>query len=147
MNQRKKTIDLLLVEDNEGDIELLAEAFKDCNFHNKLHIATDGIEAMTYLHRKSNYAPAPRPDIIFLDLNLPKKDGREVLAEIKSDPNLKCIPTLILTTSNTPSDINTCYSLHANCFITKPTEWEEYINLIKSIGNFWFRGAQLPSDQ
>lgn len=141
---KKKTIELLLVEDNPGDIDLIAEALKDCKIRNRLQIVNDGMKAMAYLRKQSDYAQAARPDIIFLDLNLPNKDGRQVLSEIKSDLTLKCIPTLILTTSNTKRDIDICYALHANCFITKPFEWNEYKNLVKSIEDFWFRAVQFP---
>lgn len=139
-----KTIDILLVEDNQGDINLIAEAIKDCKVQNSLHVVNNGMQAMTYLHRKSDYAHASRPDIIFLDLNLPIIDGKQVLSQIKSDLDLKRIPTLILTSSNAKKDVDICYSLQANCYITKPMVWNEYKNLMNRIEDFWFRTVQLP---
>lgn len=140
-----KPIDILLVEDNPGDIRLTKEAFKDGRIKNELNVVMDGEEAILYLKKKEKYINATTPDIILLDLNLPKKDGREVLAEIKSDPELKCIPVIILTTSSAQSDILNTYSHHANCYIMKPVDFNQFINVIRTIENFWLTIVKLPS--
>jgi two-component system response regulator len=132
-----KTLDILMVEDNPADVRLTLEAFRECKVHNTLHVAKDGVEAMSFLRRQDKYADAARPNLIFLDLNLPRKNGREVLREIKSDPDLKRIPVVILTTSRSDSDIGTCYDLHANCYVVKPVDLDEFIQIIHSIENFW----------
>jgi two-component system, chemotaxis family, response regulator Rcp1 len=139
-----KPIDILLVEDNPGDVRLTIEALKEGKVLNTLSVAMDGVEALSFLHREDKYADAPRPDLILLDLNLPKKDGREVLAEIKSDDNLKCIPVVVLTTSQAEQDIFNSYNLHANCFITKPVDLEQFIYVLQSIEDFWLTIVKLP---
>lgn len=135
-----------MVEDNPADVLLTREALKEVKIHNNLHVVTDGIEAMDFLHRKGKYAKVPRPGIIFLDLNLPRKDGREVLAEIKEDPDLKRIPVVILTTSTAEQDILKTYNLHANCYITKPVDLDQFIIVVKSIENFWFSIVMLANE-
>jgi chemotaxis family two-component system response regulator Rcp1 len=137
-------IDILLVEDNPGDVRLTIEALKEGKVLNTLSVAVDGVEALSFLYREGLYANAPRPDLILLDLNLPKKDGREVLAEIKSDDKLKCIPVVVLTTSQAEQDIFKSYNLHANCFITKPVDLEQFIVVLQSIEDFWLTIVKLP---
>jgi CheY-like chemotaxis protein len=139
-------IDILMVEDNPGDIRLTLEALKENKMNNTLHVAKDGVEAMAFLRREGKYADAPRPDLILLDLNLPKKDGREVLAEIKADPALMRIPVVILTTSQAEEDILRSYSLHANCFVTKPVDLDRFIKVVQSIEQFWITIVKLPAD-
>jgi chemotaxis family two-component system response regulator Rcp1 len=140
-------IEVLLVEDSPGDVRLTREAFKDAKVHINLHVASDGAEAMEYLGREGKYANAPRPDLILLDLNLPKKDGREVLAELKESPALKCIPVVILTTSASETDIQGSYQHHANCYITKPVDLDGFLKVVKSIDSFWLSVVRLPSVQ
>lgn len=135
---------ILLVEDNPGDIRLTQEALKEGNIPNVLHVVKDGVEAMEFLRKKGKYSESPIPDIILLDLNLPRKDGREVLADIKTDDDLKMIPVIVLTTSDTDQDIIKSYKLHANCFITKPVDLELFIFIIRQIETFWFRVIKLP---
>ncbi len=137
-------IDILLVEDNPGDARLAQEAFKDAKVRNNLYRVEDGVEAMAYLRRQGRYADAVRPDLILLDLNLPKKDGREVLAEIKADDDLKRIPVVILTVSKAEEDILKSYNLHANCYITKPINLDNFLDVVKSIENFWLTIVKLP---
>lgn len=137
--------DILLVEDNPGDVRLTQEALKENKVRNNLSVVEDGLEAMAFLHQAGKYADAPRPDLVLLDLNLPKKDGREVLAEIKEDPNLKHIPIVVLTTSKAEEDIIKSYNLHANCYITKPVDLEQFITIVKSIEDFWLTIVKLPS--
>ena len=139
-------IEVLLVEDSPGDVRLTREAFKDAKVHINLHVASDGIDAMAFLRREGEHANAPRPDLILLDLNLPKKDGRQVLAELKESPTLKCIPVVILTTSASEADIRGSYQLHANCFITKPVDLEGFLTVVKSIDNFWLSVVKLPRE-
>jgi two-component system, chemotaxis family, response regulator Rcp1 len=139
-----RPIDILLVEDNPGDVRLTIEALKEGKVLNTLSVAMDGVEALAFLHREDKYADAPRPDLILLDLNLPKKDGREVLAEIKSDDSLKCIPVVVLTTSQAEQDIFKSYNLHANCFVTKPVDLEQFITVLQSIEDFWLTIVKLP---
>ena len=138
-------IRVLLVEDSPGDIRLTQEALKDAKMHIHLDVTRDGEEAMAFLMREGKYANAPRPDLILLDLNLPKKDGREVLKEIKEDPTLKIIPVVILTTSASEADILRSYSLHANCYITKPVSLDGFLTVVKSIDSFWMSVVKLPS--
>ena len=138
-------IQVLLVEDSPGDIRLTQEALKDSKIHINLHVVRDGEQAMSFLMREGEYADAPRPDLILLDLNLPKKDGREVLAEIKESPTLKSIPVVILTTSASEADILRSYSLHANCYITKPVSLDGFLTVVKSIEDFWMSVVKLPS--
>jgi two-component system, chemotaxis family, response regulator Rcp1 len=139
-------IEVLLVEDSPGDVRLTREAFKDAKVHINLHVAPDGTEAMAFLGREREYAGAPRPDLILLDLNLPKKDGREVLAEIKQSPMLKSIPVVILTTSASDADILRSYRLHANCYITKPVDLDGFLKVVKSIDSFWLSVVKLPHE-
>ena len=141
-----RPIDILLVEDNPGDVRLTVEALKEGKVNNKLHVANDGMEAMAFLHRQGKYSDAPHPDLILLDLNLPKKDGHEVLAEIKKDSMLKHIPVVVLTGSTAGEDILKTYNLHANCYITKPIDLEQFIMVVKSIKDFWLTIVKLPSE-
>ena len=138
-------IEILLVEDNPGDARLAKEALKESKLMNNLSIAEDGVEAMNFLYKKGKYKNMPRPDLVILDLNLPKKDGREVLAEIKNDDDLKRIPVVILTISKAEEDILKSYNLHANCFITKPIDLDQFIKVVKSIEDFWLTIVILPN--
>ena len=140
-------IQVLLVEDSPGDVRLTQEAFRDANQSILLHVASDGVEAMAFLRREGVHAQAPRPDLILLDLNLPKMDGREVLAHIKEDDNLKTIPTVILTTSDEESDIVKSYQLQANCYLTKPVQLDAFESLVKSINDFWLTKVTLPQQE
>lgn len=142
-----KPIEILLVEDNPGDVRLTIEAFREGKVINSLHVVADGVEAVAYLRRQGRYTDAVRPDLILLDLNLPKKDGREVLADIKEDPELRRIPVVVLTTSRAEEDIVRSYNLHANCYIVKPVDLEQFINVIKTIDDFWLTVVQLPSSK
>jgi two-component system, chemotaxis family, response regulator Rcp1 len=137
-------IQVLLVEDNPGDVRLTREAFLDAKVHLEMHVAGDGVEAMEFLQRAGAYAQSPRPDLILLDLNLPRKDGREVLAEIKGHPSLKSIPVVILTTSAADADIERSYLLHANCYISKPVDLEGFLKVIRCIDDFWLSVVKLP---
>jgi two-component system response regulator len=137
-------IEVLLVEDSPGDVRLTQEAFRDANDSIHLHVVSDGVEAMAFLRHEGTYAHEPRPDIILLDLNLPRMDGREVLAHIKVDDSLKTIPTVILTTSDSEADIVKCYQLQANCYLSKPVQFEAFENLVKSINDFWLTKVKLP---
>jgi chemotaxis family two-component system response regulator Rcp1 len=139
-----EALEVLLVEDSPGDVRLTREAFKDAKVHIHLRVASDGAEAMAFLKREGEHANAPRPDLILLDLNLPKKDGREVLAEIKENPALRSIPVVILTTSASESDILRSYELHANCYITKPVGLDGFLEVVRSIDNFWLSVVKLP---
>jgi CheY-like chemotaxis protein len=139
-----RPVDLLLVEDNPGDVRLTQEALREAPIPVNLSVATDGVEAVDFLRRRGKYQGAPRPDLILLDLNLPRKTGPEVLCEIKSDPDLKRIPVLIMTTSREPSDVQKAYSLNANCYITKPIQLDDFMGVVQSIENFWLRTAVLP---
>jgi CheY-like chemotaxis protein len=138
------TIEVLLVEDSPGDVRLTQEAFRDSGKPVRLHLAFDGIEAMAFLRHEGIHANAPRPDLILLDLNLPKMDGREVLALIKKDQGFKTIPTIILTTSDDEADVLISYQLQANCYLRKPAHWDAFDNLVKSINAFWLTRAKLP---
>jgi two-component system, chemotaxis family, response regulator Rcp1 len=140
-------IEVLLVEDSPGDVRLTQEAFRDANSSIHLSVAADGVEAMAFLTRSGIHANSPRPDLILLDLNLPKMDGREVLAHIKEDNNLKTIPTVILTTSDAESDIVKSYQLQANCYLTKPVQLDAFEALVKSINDFWLTKAKLPQQR
>ncbi len=148
MNGRIKgeLIEILLVEDNPGDVRLTQEALKDSKILNNLNIVEDGMEAMAFLRREGKYTGVPRPDLILLDLNLPKKDGREVLKEIKEDPILRRVPVVILTTSRSEQDIIKTYDLYANCYINKPVDLDQFINVVKSIESFWFSIVKLPPE-
>ncbi|MBN1455075.1 MAG: response regulator [Methanomicrobia archaeon] len=141
-----KPIEILLVEDNPGDIRLTREGLKEGRIFNKLSVVEDGVEAMAFLRREGKYADAPHPDLILLDLNLPKKDGREVLKEIKSDPKLRRIPVVILTTSRAEEDIMGTYDQHANCYITKPVDFDQFLNVVKTIEDFWLTIVRLPPE-
>jgi two-component system, chemotaxis family, response regulator Rcp1 len=141
---RSGAIEVLLVEDSPGDVRLTREALKDAKVHISLHVATDGIEAMAYLERTGMYISAPRPDLILLDLNLPRKDGREVLKEIKESPRLRTIPVVILTTSSSDADVLHSYQLHANCYISKPVDLDGFLKVVQSIDNFWLTVVKLP---
>jgi len=139
-------IEVLLVEDSPGDVRLTREAFKDAKVLINLNVAADGVEAMAFLNREGNNANAPRPDLILLDLNLPKKDGREVLAELKGSPALKSIPVIILTTSASEADIHGSYQHHANCYITKPVDLDGFLKVVRSIDSFWLKVVKLPRE-
>jgi chemotaxis family two-component system response regulator Rcp1 len=138
---------VLLVEDSPGDVRLTREAFRDADPTIDLHVAIDGVDAMAFLKREGSRAGAPRPDFILLDLNLPRMDGREVLAQIKEDDALKTIPTVILTTSDAEADILTSYQLQANCYLSKPVQLEEFESLVKSINDFWLTRVKLPQQE
>ena len=140
-------IEVLLVEDSPGDVRLTQEAFKEANRAIHLHVASDGVEAMSFLRKEGVNRNAPRPDLILLDLNLPKMDGREVLAHIKADASLKLIPTVILTTSEAEVDIVKSYQLQANCYLSKPVQLEVFESLVKSINDFWLTKVKLPPQQ
>jgi len=139
-----RPVDILLVEDNPGDVRLTKEALKDAKVLNEIFVARDGVEAMEFLHRKGKFEGVPLPDIILLDLNLPRKDGREVLAEVKEDPILKHIPVVVLTTSKADEDIIRTYNLHANAFITKPVDLKRFSEIIHVLNEFWFTIVKLP---
>jgi chemotaxis family two-component system response regulator Rcp1 len=141
-----KLIEILLVEDNPGDVRLTLEAFREGKVRNKINVVNDGIEALAYLRKEGKYADVSRPDVILLDLNLPRKDGREVLEEIKKDPNLSRIPVVILTTSQAEQDVLQTYNLHANCYITKPVDLEQFTMVVKSIDTFWLNVVKLPPE-
>jgi CheY-like chemotaxis protein len=140
-----RPIDILLVEDNPGDVDLARYALGMGKMHNAMHVVPDGIAAMDFLRKKGTYAQSPRPDLIILDLNLPKKDGRQVLAEIKGDESLKRIPVVILTTSRAEEDILKTYNLHANCYITKPIDLKQFLHVVQSIERFWLSIVVLPN--
>jgi chemotaxis family two-component system response regulator Rcp1 len=139
-------VDILLVEDNEGDARLAKEAMRDSKIRNTLHHVTDGEEALAFLRKEGKYSQVPRPDLILLDLNLPKKDGRQVLAEIKVDEDLKRIPVVILTVSSAEEDILKVYNLHANCYITKPIDFTQFMKVVRSVEDFWLTIVKLPND-
>ncbi len=145
MKQEATPIEILLVEDNPGDVRLTREALKEARVTNALHVAVDGVDAMAFLRGEPPHAGAPRPDIILLDLNLPRMDGREVLAAIKADPDLKRIPVVLLTTSADERDILTSYNLHANCYVTKPVDLHQFYRVIASIETFWLAVVKLPN--
>jgi len=140
-------IKILLVEDNPGDVRLTLEALKEGKVNNDINVVNDGVEALAFLRKEGQYANTQRPDVILLDLNLPKKDGYEVLAEIKQDSDLKRIPVVILTTSEAERDILQTYYMHANCYITKPVDLDQFITVVKSIETFWLNVVKLPADQ
>ena len=144
MSEANKPVEILLVEDNLGDIRLTQEALRDGKVRNNLHVARDGIEAMEFLRRQGEHADAPRPDIVLLDLNMPRMDGREVLQEMRADPSLSVIPVVVLTTSKAEEDIMRSYQLHANCYITKPVDLDQFIKIVRSIEDFWLTVVRLP---
>ena len=137
-------VEILLVEDNPGDVRLAREGLSECKIRNNLHVVDDGVKAMAFLRRQDEYAKAPRPDIVLLDLNLPRKDGREVLREVKEDEKLRTIPVVVLTTSKAEEDILKSYSLHVNCYVTKPMGLEQFLDVVRSIEDFWFTIVKLP---
>ena len=139
-----RPVEILLVEDNPGDERLTREALKEGKVYSNLHWVKDGVEAMEFLRRSGRYQDMPRPDIVLLDLNLPKKDGREVLQDIKNDPDLKRIPVVVLTTSKADEDVLRTYNLHANCYVTKPVDLEKFIVVVRSIDRFWLTVVTLP---
>lgn len=140
-----KPVEILLVEDNPADVRLMKEGLKDAKMRNNLHVVEDGVDAMAYLRREGNYSDAVSPDIILLDLNLPKKSGIEVLQEVKADENLKKIPVVILTTSKAEEDIVKSYNLHANCYITKPVDLDQFMKVVKATEDFWLTIVKLPT--
>lgn len=139
-----RPVEILLVEDNPGDVRLAQEAILESKLHNQLRVARDGEEAIRFLRQEGEFADAPRPDLILLDLNLPRMDGREVLAEIKKDPELRRIPVVVLTTSKAEEDILRAYDLHANCYVTKPIDFDRFVEMVQGIQDFWFSIVQLP---
>jgi two-component system, chemotaxis family, response regulator Rcp1 len=139
-----KPVEILLVDDSLSDVRLTKEAIKEFKMLNKVTVARDGVEAMAFLHREGKYSGAIRPDLILLDLNMPRKDGRETLAEIKADPNLRRIPVVILTVSKAEEDVLKAYDLHANCYVTKPMDIEQFSKIVKTIDDFWFSIVTLP---
>jgi chemotaxis family two-component system response regulator Rcp1 len=141
-----KHIEILLIEDSPADILLTREAFEETRILNTLHVAEDGVQAMDFLRKRGTYASAPRPDLILLDLNLPRKNGREVLAEIKADPDLRKIPIVVLTTSNAEEDILKAYDLNANCYVVKPVGFDNFMEAMQSIRHFWFSIVTLPPE-
>jgi chemotaxis family two-component system response regulator Rcp1 len=145
VDSTSKVIDILLVEDNPGDVRLAQEALKESKVRNKLFVVEDGVEAMAFLRRQGKYADGPRPDLILLDLNLPRKNGREVLAEVKSEEDLKRIPVVVLTVSKADEDIMRSYQHHANAYVTKPLDFGQFMVIMKSIEEFWLTIVKLPS--
>jgi CheY-like chemotaxis protein len=139
-----RSIEILLVEDNPGDARLTIEAMREAKVRNRIHVVEDGVEAMEFLRRQGRYGDAPRPDLILLDLNLPRKDGREVLAEVKADPDLKRIPVVVLTTSRAEEDVIRAYDLHANCYVTKPVDLAQFMKIVAQIDEFWVKVVTLP---
>jgi chemotaxis family two-component system response regulator Rcp1 len=144
--QRGRAIEILLVEDNPGDVRLIQEALRDGKVWNNPHVVTDGEAALDFVFRRGSYADSPRPDLVLLDLNLPKKDGREVLAVIKSDPDLRRIPVVVLTTSKEEEDVLRAYNLAANCYVSKPVEFDEFMKVIRMIEDFWLTIVALPRE-
>ena len=142
---KNKPITILMAEDNATDVMITKEALVHAKLLNTLHVVSDGIEAMDFLHRRGKYAKAPRPDLILLDLNMPRKNGQEVLAEIKADDKLKFIPVVILTTSKAEEDVIKAYGLHANCYVVKPVDFEVFAEVVRSIEQFWFSVVRLPT--
>lgn len=146
-NEAVVPAEILLVEDNAGDVRLIQETLRDCKLRNNLHVARDGVEAMAYLRREGDNAEAPRPDLILLDLNMPRKDGREVLAEVKDDESLRRIPVVVLTTSDNDKDLLQSYDLHANAYVTKPLDLDNFVELVRSIEDFWLTIVRYPREQ
>ncbi len=142
---KSRPVEILLVEDSPGDVQLTIEALRDAEVHNHLHVTTDGEEALRFLRREPPYADAPRPDLVLLDLNLPKKSGREVLAEVKADPVLRRIPVVVLSTSESREDVLAAYDLSANCYVTKPVDLDQFLDVIRAIDSFWLVLAKLPA--
>jgi CheY-like chemotaxis protein len=146
MADRARPVEILLVEDNPGDVRLAEEALIDARMANNLRVVSDGVAALAYLRREGPYENAPRPDLVLLDLNLPKKDGREVLGEIKEDPDLRTIPVVVLTTSDAEVDVVRSYELHANAYVRKPVDFDAFIEVIRTIEDFWFSVVKLPPE-
>jgi CheY-like chemotaxis protein len=144
MQSDTRAIEILLVEDNPGDARLTLEAMREAKLRNRMHVVEDGVEAMEFLRRQGRFGDAPRPDLILLDLNLPRKDGREVLAEVKADPDLKRIPVVVLTTSRAEEDVVRAYDLHANCYVTKPVDLAQFMKIVAQIDEFWVKVVTLP---
>lgn len=142
--EKGRPVEILLVEDNPGDVRLTREALKEAKVPNRLHVVGDGMEAIAFLRRRGKYAEAPRPEVVLLDLNLPKMDGRAVLTEVKGDPELKRIPIVVLTTSRAEEDVLTSYDSHANSYVTKPADFDEFLSAVRSIENFWLETVELP---
>jgi two-component system response regulator len=140
-----RPIEILLVEDSSTDVMLAEEALEAAKMRNNLHVVKDGVEAMAFLRKEGKYADAPRPDLMLLDLNMPRKDGREVLSEVKADDDLKTIPVVVLTTSQAQEDVLKAYGLHANCYISKPVDFEQFMNVVQAIDQFWFTVVTLPT--
>ncbi len=147
MSIQGRPAEILLVEDNPGDVRLAKEGLKESKVTNNLHVVDDGVEAIDFLHKEGKYADAVTPDLILLDLNLPRKDGREVLAEIKADEHLRRIPVVVLTTSKSEEDVIKTYNLHANCYVTKPVDLDQFVKIVKSVNNFWFEMVTLPTEE
>ena len=143
-NNRSKIIDILLIEDSSTDVLMIREALSEAKLLNKIHVAEDGVEALDFLHKRGKFASSPRPNLILLDLNLPRKNGREVLAEIKADKDLKRIPVVVLTTSSAKEDILRSYDLHVNCYVVKPVEFDSFVKAVQSIQHFWSSTVSLP---
>ena len=143
-NNRSKIIDILLIEDSSTDVLMIREALSEGKLLNKIHVAEDGVEALDFLHKRGKFASSPRPNLILLDLNLPRKNGREVLAEIKADKDLKRIPVVVLTTSSAKEDILRSYDLHVNCYVVKPVEFDSFVKAVQSIQHFWSSTVSLP---
>lgn len=145
MNKARRPVEILLVEDSPSDTELTVEAFRESRLNNRLHHVEDGVEALEFLRRQKSFANSPRPDLILLDLNLPRKDGRELLAELKTDPDLQTIPVVVLTTSKADQDVLQAYQLQANCYITKPVDFEQFVRIVREIERFWLEVVTLPA--
>jgi CheY-like chemotaxis protein len=143
--EQVRVVDVLLVEDDPGDVLMTREAFADFKVHNQLHVVNNGVDAMAFMRREGEYADAPRPDLVLLDLNLPKMDGREVLAAVKEDPDLRTIPIVVLTTSEAEEDVVRSYSLHANAYVTKPVDFDRFIEVVRQIDDFFVTIVRLPS--
>lgn len=143
---RSSPIDILLVEDNPADAELTREAMAESRLLNRLHVVRDGVEALAFLRREGGYGGVPRPDLVLLDLNLPRKDGRAVLTEMKGDPGLRRIPVVVLTSSQAEQDVARAYELNANCYVTKPVDLEQFLMIVRSIEQFWFTVVKLPGE-
>jgi two-component system response regulator len=140
-----RPIEILLVEDSATDVMLAEEALEKAKMRNNLHVVKDGVEAMAFLRQQGKYTDVPRPDLVLLDLNMPRKDGREVLAEVKEDDDLKSIPVVVLTTSQAQEDVLKAYGLHANCYISKPVDFQQFTNVVRAIDQFWFTVVTLPT--
>jgi CheY-like chemotaxis protein len=145
MNEKVNVIEVLLVEDDPGDVVLIREAFEHNKVYNALHVVSDGVQALEFLRREGDYAAAPRPDLMLLDLNLPRKDGRQVLAEVKEDADLRTIPVVVLTTSEAEEDILRSYDLHANAYVTKPVDFDRFIEVVRQIDDFFVSVVKLPN--